>query len=65
MKTRREILQKRVMEYKQARKKEKGEILGEVQKITGYNRKYAIALITKLGKTISAIMDGKPDHQTV
>lgn len=50
------------MEYKQARKKEKGEILGEVQKITGYNRKYAIALITKLGKTISAIMDGKPDH---
>jgi len=38
--------------YKNSTKKEKGEILDEFTKITGYNRNYASYLLNRIGKKI-------------
>jgi hypothetical protein len=45
--------------YRKAEKKEKGIILAEFTKDTGYNRKYAIHILNRLGKTKYARVDGK------
>ena len=46
--------------YKSADKKDKHRILDEYTKTTGYNRKYAIHLLSTWGKEQLHIIDGKP-----
>ena len=45
--------------YQQAGKKEKTRILDEVVKTTGYNRKYALHILTNWGKTTTICVSGK------
>jgi len=44
--------------YCAARKKEKGRILDELTALTGYNRKYALHLLTWWGKTVERVVGG-------
>jgi hypothetical protein len=46
--------------YRKAGKKDKTVILNEFVKNTGYNRKYALRQLNGCGRTVSAVMDGKP-----
>ncbi|MDR2795435.1 MAG: hypothetical protein LBB47_01840, partial [Spirochaetaceae bacterium] len=48
-------------EYHKAGKKEKGLILDQYVRLTGYNRKYAVRLLSKpvAGKTVMTVIDGK------
>jgi hypothetical protein len=46
--------------YRQAGKKEKTKILDEFIRQTGYNRKYALHLLTHWGKSTFLAVDGKP-----
>jgi hypothetical protein len=46
--------------YRQAGKKEKTKILDEFIRRTGYNRKYALYLLTHWGKKTFLTVDGKP-----
>jgi hypothetical protein len=46
--------------YRQAGKKEKTKILDEFIRQTGYNRKYALHLLTHWGKEAFLTVDGKP-----
>jgi hypothetical protein len=47
-------------EYLKAGKKEKGLILDQYLRLTGYNRKYAVrALSTPPAKTTTVVIDGK------
>jgi hypothetical protein len=46
--------------YRQANRKMKSGILDEYVRLTGYHRKYAMALLTGWGKTILTMADGKP-----
>ena len=59
MKMREEISKAVVKRYKKPSKKEKGKILDEFTKITGYNRIYASWLLNNLGKKIVFYRDGK------
>ena len=45
--------------YRQAERKDKSAILDEFVKTTGYNRKYAVRVLNRCGKTLSVTMDGK------
>ena len=45
--------------YQKAQKKEKGEILNELVKTTGYNRKYALHVLANWGKTTAVRIGGK------
>jgi len=45
--------------YQQAQKKEKSKILDELVKTTGYNRKYALHILTIWGKTSTVRLAGK------
>jgi len=45
--------------YQQAGKKEKTKILDELVKTTGYNRKYALHILTNLGRTTTVFLNGK------
>jgi hypothetical protein len=59
MEVRKEISKAVVKRYKKSSKKEKGKILDEFTKITGYNRSYASWLLNNLGKKIVFYRDGK------
>jgi len=56
MKVREEISKAVVKRYKKSSKKEKGKILDEFTKITGYNRSYASWLLNNLGRQLSRIL---------
>ena len=45
--------------YQKAEKKEKTEILNELVKTTGYNRKYVLHILANWGRTVVASIDGK------
>jgi len=45
--------------YQKARKKEKTQILNELVKTTGYNRKYILHVLANWGKTVVTSIDGK------
>jgi hypothetical protein len=45
--------------YQKAEKKEKTEILNELVKTTGYNRKYVLHVLANWGKTTAVSIDGK------
>ena len=45
--------------YQKAGKKEKTEILNELVKTTGYNRKYVLHVLANWGRIIVASIDGK------
>jgi len=45
--------------YQQAQKKEKSNILDELVKTTGYNRKYALHILANWGKTTTVRLSGK------
>ena len=45
--------------YQKAGKKEKTEILNELVKTTGYNRKYVLHILANWGRTVVASIDGK------
>jgi len=45
--------------YQKAGKKEKTEILNELVKTTGYNRKYVLHVLANWGRTVVASIDGK------
>jgi hypothetical protein len=46
--------------YRKAGKKEKTKILDEYTRQTGYHRKYAMQILSRRGKTVVAMADGKP-----
>jgi len=50
--------------YQKAGKKGKTEILNELVKTTGYNRKYALHILANWGRTVIASIDGKPAKVT-
>jgi hypothetical protein len=61
MKERKAVTRETRGEYLKAGKKEKGLILDQYLRLTGYNRKYAIrALLTPPAKTTTAVIDGNP-----
>jgi hypothetical protein len=47
-------------QYRRAGKKEKSKMLDEFVRQTGYNRKYALHMLTHWGKDIFLTVDGKP-----
>jgi hypothetical protein len=47
-------------QYRRAGKKEKTKILDEFIRQTGYNRKYALHILTRWGKAVFTTADGKP-----
>lgn len=53
------LTDKYAKEYQQAAKKEKGKILDTLCKATGYNRKYAMHLLSNWGKVKLVRIDGK------
>jgi hypothetical protein len=52
MNERRAVIRVQALRYRKARKKEKGRILDEVVKLTGYHRWYAVRLLALQGKAI-------------
>lgn len=60
MSEKRSITRETAPRYKRADKKGKQRILDEYTRITGYNRKYAIHLLSSWGKEQLHIIDGKP-----
>ena len=60
MKVRKEISKAVVKRYKKSSKKEKGKILDEFTKITGYNRSYASWLLNNLGTVVKNFVSGSP-----
>jgi hypothetical protein len=50
--------------YQKAQKKEKSEILNELVKTTGYNRKYVLHILANWGKTTVVRIDGKTTRLT-
>ena len=59
MSEKRSITRETVARYRKADKKGKQKILDEFTKTTGYNRKYAIHLLSNWGKETLHIVDGK------
>ena len=59
MSERRSLTEEVVRRYRRAGKKEKGVILGEFVKSSGYKRKYAIHLLNSWGRTRWVRIDGK------
>ena len=53
------LTDKYAKEYQKATKKEKGKILDTLCKTTGYNRKYAMHLLSNWGKIKLVRIDGK------
>ena len=60
MKERKAVIKETYRRYRRSTKKEKGEILNEFIKLTGYKRKYASWILRNWGKTIWIKFDGKP-----
>jgi len=60
MKEKRAVTQEIARRYRRADKKGKHQILDEFTRTTGYNRKYAIHLLTNWGKKKTVMIDGKP-----
>ena len=58
MSSRRELTEQHAQRYRRASKKEKGRILDEFVESTGYQRKYAIHLLTWWGRTRMVRVDG-------
>ncbi|MHB0855815.1 MAG: hypothetical protein ACYC1H_11540 [Rectinema subterraneum] len=58
MKERQRIIAETATRYREARKKGKGLILDELTALTGYNRLYAMHLLTWWGKTVQRVLDG-------
>jgi hypothetical protein len=54
MNERRAVIRVQAMRYRKARKKEKGRILDEVVKLTGYHRWYAVRLLRLQGQGVAA-----------
>jgi hypothetical protein len=52
MNERRAVIRVQALRYRKARKKEKGRILDEVVKLTGYHRWYAVRLLALQGKAV-------------
>jgi hypothetical protein len=50
--------------YQKAEKKEKTEILNELVKTTGYNRKYVLHVLANWGKTAAVSIGGKTARLT-
>ena len=59
MSSRRDLTEQRAQQYRRAGRKEKGRILDEFVKSTGYKRKYAIHLLNRWGRTRVVRIDGK------
>jgi hypothetical protein len=60
MKERKSLVRETAKRYQRAKKKEKGEILNEFEKLTGYNRKYAIHILANEGKVTWKFKPGQP-----
>jgi hypothetical protein len=59
MSSRRDLTEQDARRYRRAGKKEKGRILDQFVKSTGYKRKYAIHLLNWWGRTRVVRIDGK------
>ena len=59
MSSRRDLTEQDARRYRRAGKKEKGRILDQFVKSTGYKRKYAIHLLNRWGRTRVVRIDGK------
>ncbi|MDR0590100.1 MAG: transposase, partial [Spirochaetaceae bacterium] len=61
MKEKQTLTREYAPQYRQAEnRKRKTEILDEYIRLTGYHRKYAMALLARWGKTTLIMVDGKP-----
>ncbi|MGB9585868.1 MAG: hypothetical protein ACPL7A_00435 [Anaerolineales bacterium] len=58
MKERQRIIAETATRYREANKKGKGLILDELTALTGYNRLYAMHLLTWWGKTVQRVIGG-------
>ena len=58
LKERQNIIAETATRYREASKKEKGRILNELTALTGYNRLYAMHLLTWWGITVQRVIDG-------
>ena len=58
MQERHRIIAETAVRYRAATKLEKGRILDELTALTGYNRKYALHLLTWWGKTVERVVGG-------
>jgi hypothetical protein len=60
LKTKQALTGELAPQYRQAGKKEKSKMLDEYTRHTGYNRKYALHILTHWGKETWLTVDGKP-----
>jgi len=58
MQERHRVIAETAVRYRAATKLEKGRILDELTALTGYNRKYALHLLTWWGKTVERVVGG-------
>ena len=63
MKEKKALTREIARRYRRGSKKEKHMMLDEFTRTTGYNRKYAIHLLTNWGKKRTLMVDGKPKRR--